>query len=78
MTDSPMKHKSGMTLTQTADMTYIVVIEQDGDTARLECATLEEAEQVKRSFINYGKCQSVSIEGVDNVDCHRLQEGPKD
>lgn len=43
-------------------MKYIVVIEQDGGTARLECATLEEAQQVRQSFVNYGKCQSVTIE----------------
>jgi hypothetical protein len=41
---------------------YQVVIVQDGDTARLDCKTLEEAQKVKRSFINYGKCQSVTIE----------------
>ena len=43
-------------------MTYTVVISQDGDYARLECATLEEAQQVRRSFVNYGKCQEVTIE----------------
>lgn len=43
-------------------MIYIVVIVQDGETARLECSTLEEAQQVRQSFVNYGKCQSVEIE----------------
>ena len=43
-------------------MTYAVVILQDGDCARLECTTLEEAQQVRRSFVNYGKCQEVIIE----------------
>jgi hypothetical protein len=46
-------------------MAYEVVIVQDGDTARLECATLEEAQLVRQSFINYGKCQSVEIERKD-------------
>jgi hypothetical protein len=43
-------------------MKYTVVILQDNEYARLECNTQEEAEQVKRSFINYGKCQEVEIE----------------
>ena len=43
-------------------MKYIVVIEQDGDTALLECASLEEAQLVRRSFVNYGKCSDVRIE----------------
>ena len=43
-------------------MTYTVVILQDSEYARLECATLEEAQGVKRSFVNYGKCQEVTIE----------------
>ena len=34
-------------------MTYYVVIEQDGETARLACSTLEEAHQVRRSFENW-------------------------
>ena len=45
-------------------MTYTVVILQDGETARLKCETLEEAQQVRQSFINYGKCQEVRIEAV--------------
>ena len=43
-------------------MTYYVVIEQDGETARLECQSYAEAQQVKVSFENYGKCQNISIE----------------
>ena len=35
-------------------MTYIVVIQHLGDTARLSCATLQEAELVRRSFVNWG------------------------
>lgn len=47
-------------------MTYYVVIEQDGDVARLACDSLAEAHQVKISFENYGKCQNISIEtGVE-------------
>lgn len=41
---------------------YTVVITQDNEIARLDCETYEEALEVKRSFINYGKCQSVTIE----------------
>lgn len=48
-------------------MTYKVVILQDGECARLECATLEEAIQVRQSFINYGKCQEVRIEVEESV-----------
>jgi hypothetical protein len=43
-------------------MTYTVVIQQDGEFARLECETLEEAQLVRQSFVNYGKCQAVTIE----------------
>ena len=46
-------------------MTYYVVIQQDGETARLECQTLAEAQQVKVSFENYGKCQNISIDRSD-------------
>lgn len=46
-------------------MKYTVVILQDNEYARLECDTLEEAQRVKRSFINYGKCQEVKIEIQD-------------
>lgn len=49
-------------------MVYNVVIVQDGDTARLPCASYEEAVQVRQSFVNYGKCQSVEIEVVDPSD----------
>lgn len=48
-------------------MTYTVVILQDGETARLACATLEEAQQVRQSFVNYGKCQEVRIEVEESV-----------
>lgn len=43
-------------------MKYFVIIEQDGETARLECESLEEAQMVRRSFVNYGKCSDVRIE----------------
>lgn len=43
-------------------MSYTVVILQDGEQARLDCATLEEAQQVRQSFVNYGKYQEVKIE----------------
>lgn len=46
-------------------MNYNVVIRQDGESACLQCATLEEAHQVRLSFINYGKCQEVTIEQVE-------------
>jgi len=45
--------------------TYTVVILQDGETARLECTTLEEAQLVRQSFVNYGKCQEVVIEQTE-------------
>jgi hypothetical protein len=32
----------------------------------LSCETYAEALEVKRSFINYGKCQEVTIEVKDN------------
>ena len=43
-------------------MKYVVVIKQNDEFARLNCATWEEAMSVKISFVNYGKCQSVEIE----------------
>ena len=43
-------------------MEYTVVIVQDGETALLDCATLQEAQRVRQSFINYGRCQSVTIQ----------------
>jgi len=49
-------------------MNYIVVILQDNEYARLECSTLEEAQNVKRSFVNYGKCQDVKIEHQFGVE----------
>jgi len=41
---------------------YTVVILQDNDIARLPCESLEEAQRVRQSFLNYGKCQDVTIE----------------
>jgi len=35
-------------------MTYIVIIKHEGEEARLPCHTLEEAQLVRRSFINWG------------------------
>jgi hypothetical protein len=46
-------------------MSYEVVIQQDGDSARLACESYEEAVQVRQSFINYGRYQSVEIERKD-------------
>ena len=43
-------------------MKYTVVILQDGEYACLECQTLEEAQLVRQSFVNYGKYQEVVIE----------------
>lgn len=43
-------------------MEYIVIITQDGEKAFLHCKTFQEAIDVRRSFINYGKCQSVIIQ----------------
>lgn len=47
---------------------YTVVILQDGETARLECATLKEAQLVRQSFVNYGKYQEVVIEQTEMDD----------
>ena len=44
---------------------YTVVILQDNEYARLECDTLDEAQRLKQSFINYGKCQEARIENND-------------
>jgi hypothetical protein len=41
---------------------YTVVIKQNDEYARLDCETYEEALEVKRSFVNYGKCQEITIE----------------
>lgn len=49
-------------------MNYTVVILQDNEYARLECATLEEAQRVHQSFVNYGKCQEVKIKQHFGVD----------
>ena len=49
-------------------MTYTVVIHQDGEVARLECKSWDEALLVRQSFVNYGKCQSVEIEKTLEVD----------
>ncbi len=35
-------------------MLYTVVINYRGETARLACATLEEAQMVRNSFVNWG------------------------
>lgn len=43
-------------------MKYVVIIKQDGETARIECETIQEAQKVKVSFENYGKCESITIE----------------
>ena len=45
-------------------MKYIVIIEQAGEQARLECDSLEEAQRVKVSFENYGGCSSIRIEQI--------------
>jgi len=42
-------------------MLYTVVILQDGEYAWLECKTLEEAQLVRQSFVNYSKYQEVTI-----------------
>jgi hypothetical protein len=51
-------------------MNYVVVILQEGECgleyARLECTTLEEAQRVRQSFVNYGKCQEVTIVEQNN------------
>ena len=45
-------------------MKYIVVITNNGDDARLECETLEEAVLLKQAFLNHGVYQSITIESV--------------
>lgn len=42
-------------------MYKVMLIDQDNQMAFLPCATLEEAEEVKRSFENCGKYKHVSI-----------------
>ena len=41
---------------------YTVVILHNGEVARISCNTLKEAQQVRESFVNYGKYQEVKIE----------------
>ena len=38
---------------------------QNNDTAYLNCNTFQEAQNTYRSFINYGKCQSVTIKNLE-------------
>lgn len=41
---------------------YVLVQRQDSDlVARLACATLKEAQLVRQSFVNWGRCSSVDI-----------------
>lgn len=47
------------------EISYYVVIEHQGDTARLECDSLEEAVRVRQSFVNWGGYQSVEIDSKD-------------
>ena len=47
---------------------FTLIITDNGDTARLEFATHEEALQMKRAFDNYGKYQSVQIIRTDAED----------
>ena len=51
-----------MTPNPPSNNTYIVVITQDNEQARLTCNSMEEAVQARQAFINYGKCQDVTIE----------------
>jgi len=46
---------------------YTVVILKDGETTRLECATLQEAKSVRQTFVNYG-CQEIVIEKIKEND----------
>ena len=43
-------------------VTHTVVIRNPDGDAFLTCISLQEAQQVHRSFINYGKYQSVTIQ----------------
>ena len=54
-------------------LTYTVVILQDGEYARLECKTLKEAQLVRQSFVNYGKCQEVTIVKNDLTNWRVIQ-----
>lgn len=40
---------------------YTLIIRHYGDEARLQCASLEEAQRLRQSFINYGQYQEVEI-----------------
>jgi len=42
-------------------MTWFVVIRQEDDQAVLPCDTFAAAVQLRQSFLNYGKYQSVEI-----------------
>lgn len=43
-------------------MIYTVVITHNGEIARLTCATLDEAQNLKQAFINWGGYDQVTIE----------------
>lgn len=49
-------------------MNYNVVIRHNGEQAVLPCGSLEEAQQVRQSFVNYGRYHEVSIEKKETVD----------
>lgn len=56
--------------------THCVVIRQAGEEARLHCDTFAEAHDVRRSFENYGRCESVTIEPcVDRAEMAQLALG---
>ena len=46
-------------------MSYILVVKQDDEYARLDCDTLEQAQCLHRAFVNYGKCQEITIEHIE-------------
>ena len=43
-------------------MNYIVVITDKGETARLPCSTLDEAQNLKQAYLNWGGYEQVTIE----------------
>ena len=45
---------------------YTVVITHKGDTARLTCATLAEAQNLKQAYLNWGGYEQVTIEQEAN------------
>ena len=49
-------------------MTWFVVIRQENDQAVLPCDTFAAAVQLRQSFLNYGKYQSVEIVGKTPSD----------